>query len=185
MGLNGNHGGEVLLVPWRSWMATTSSPRRHGLRGLHLHVPSCAFRGYGEDQALSIESAIDELGRKLRIDPFTMRRKNMIRLAIPYTASVLPGLRRDRQLWAQPAPDLVEPAPPAQGRGIPDENDAKKAGVAIHGQRRDLRVLLLQAHRPAAQGTYHLRRPGSSAMASGTRSGRSPPPRLCGRRPNR
>ena len=43
-------------------------------------VPSGAFRGYGATQpAFAIESAIDELGRSLGIDPFTMRRRNMIR----------------------------------------------------------------------------------------------------------
>ena len=43
-------------------------------------VPEGAFRGYGASQtAFAIESAIDELGRELGIDPFTMRRKNMAR----------------------------------------------------------------------------------------------------------
>ena len=47
-------------------------------------APSGAFRGYGATQpAFAIECAIDELGRSLGIDPFTIRRRNMLQLHDP------------------------------------------------------------------------------------------------------
>ena len=80
-GAYGNHGGEVLASSLGSSMATYRCPNKKGT-GYAVYtntVPSGAFRGYGATQpAFAIESAIDELGRKLGIDPFTMRRKNMI-----------------------------------------------------------------------------------------------------------
>ncbi len=43
-------------------------------------VPGGGFRGYGASQTtFAIECAIDELGRLLGLDPFEIRRKNMIR----------------------------------------------------------------------------------------------------------
>jgi CO/xanthine dehydrogenase Mo-binding subunit len=42
-------------------------------------VPAGAFRGYGLSQTnFAMESAMDELARKLGIDPFALRRRNMI-----------------------------------------------------------------------------------------------------------
>ena len=42
-------------------------------------LPSGAFRGYGLSQTVfAVESAMDELARKLGIDPFTLRRRNII-----------------------------------------------------------------------------------------------------------
>jgi putative selenate reductase molybdopterin-binding subunit len=41
-------------------------------------VPGGGFRGYGSSQTtFAIESAIDDLARLLRVDPFEIRRKNM------------------------------------------------------------------------------------------------------------
>ena len=80
-GAYGNHGGEVLASSLGSAMATYRCANKKGT-GYAVYtntVPSGAFRGYGATQpAFAIESAIDELGRKLGIDPFTIRRKNMI-----------------------------------------------------------------------------------------------------------
>jgi CO/xanthine dehydrogenase Mo-binding subunit len=43
-------------------------------------VPAGAFRGYGMSQAgFAVECAIDELARRLRIDPVDLRRANLIR----------------------------------------------------------------------------------------------------------
>ena len=43
-------------------------------------VPSGAFRGYGITQtSFGVECAMDELARKLGMDPVELRRKNMIR----------------------------------------------------------------------------------------------------------
>lgn len=47
-------------------------------------VPSGAFRGYGLSQTIfAMESAMDELARALRMDPFELRRRNMIRPGDP------------------------------------------------------------------------------------------------------
>jgi putative selenate reductase molybdopterin-binding subunit len=43
------------------------------------NLPSGAFRGYGLGQVVfAVESALDELARKLDIDPFELRRRNVI-----------------------------------------------------------------------------------------------------------
>src|SRR3569833_4494282 len=81
-GAYGNHAGEVLASSLGSAMATYRCANKKGT-GYSVYtntVPSGAFRGYGATQpAFAIESAIDQLGRMLGIDPFTMRRRNMIR----------------------------------------------------------------------------------------------------------
>jgi len=47
-------------------------------------VPAGAFRGYGLPQTLiAVEAAIDELARQFGIDPFEMRRRNIIRPGDP------------------------------------------------------------------------------------------------------
>jgi CO/xanthine dehydrogenase Mo-binding subunit len=49
--------------------------------------PSGAFRGYGLSQAVfALESALDELARKLGLDPAEFRRRNMIRPGDPMIA---------------------------------------------------------------------------------------------------
>ena len=51
-------------------------------------LPAGAFRGYGLPQALfAMECAIDALARQLGIDPFTFRRRNMVRLGDPLVSS--------------------------------------------------------------------------------------------------
>ena len=43
-------------------------------------VPAGAFRGYGLSQTVfAVESAMDMLARRLRMDPFALRRKNLVR----------------------------------------------------------------------------------------------------------
>jgi putative selenate reductase molybdopterin-binding subunit len=47
-------------------------------------VPAGAFRGYGLPQTLiAVEAAIDELARQLGIDPFDMRRRNIVKPGDP------------------------------------------------------------------------------------------------------
>jgi putative selenate reductase molybdopterin-binding subunit len=42
-------------------------------------VPAGGFRGYGLSQtAFAVESAMDELARKLKVDPFELRRRNVV-----------------------------------------------------------------------------------------------------------
>ena len=176
-GAYGNHGGEVLASSLGSAMATYRCPNKKGT-GYAVYtntVPSGAFRGYGASQpAFAIESAIDELGRKLGIDPFTMRRNNMIRPRDPVHSiwpsphdGVIGSYGLDQCL------DFVEAAL-ASGRGArkPDSPAwLEGRGVAIHGQdcapptehRSESRMSLL------ADGTYHLG-VGSAEFGNGIRN---------------
>jgi CO/xanthine dehydrogenase Mo-binding subunit len=176
-GAYGNHGGEVLASSLGSSMATYRCPNKKGT-GFAVYtntVPSGAFRGYGASQpAFAIESAIDELGRCLGIDPFTMRRKNMIRAHDPVHSiwpfphdGVIGSYGLDQCL------DLVDQAL-ASGRGEPKPEDdewLQGRGVAIHAQdcapptehRSESHMTLLP------QGTYHLA-VGSAEFGNGIRN---------------
>ena len=76
-GAYGNHGGEVLASSLGSSIATYRCENKKGV-GYAVYTntpPSGGLRGYGATQtAFAIESAVDELGLKLGIDPFAMRR---------------------------------------------------------------------------------------------------------------
>jgi putative selenate reductase molybdopterin-binding subunit len=176
-GAYGNHAGEVLASSLGSSMATYRCPNKKGT-GYAVYtntVPSGAFRGYGASQpAFAIESAIDELGRKLGIDPFTMRRKNMIQAHDPVHSiwpfphdGVIGSYGLDQCL------DLVEQAL-ASGRGEekPDGDEwLEGRGVAIHGQDcappTEHRSEAHMALRP--DGTYHLA-VGSAEFGNGIRN---------------
>ncbi len=139
-GAYGNHGGEVLASSLGSSMATYTCPNKRGT-GYAVYtntVPSGAFRGYGASQpAFAIECAMDELARKLGIDPFTIRRKNMIQPRDPVHSiwpfphdGVIGSYGLDQCL------DFVEQAL-ASGRGEskPDGDEwVEGKGVAIHAQ---------------------------------------------------
>ena len=163
-GAYGNHGGEVLASSLGSSMATYRCANKKGT-GYAVYtntVPSGAFRGYGASQpAFAIESAIDELARKLGIDPFAFRRTNMIQARDPVHSiwpfaddGVIGSYGLDQCL------DLVEQAL-ASGRGdAKPEGDEwlEGRGVAIHGQdcappteHRSESHMTLQP-----DGTYHL-----------------------------
>ena len=137
-------------------------------------MPSGAFRGYGATQpAFAIESAIDELGRLLEIDPFTIRRTNMIRPHDPVHSiwpfphdGVIGSYGLDQCL------DLVEQALAKGGEVKPDGDEwLEGRGVAIHGQdcapptehRSEAHLSLLP------DGTYHLG-VGSAEFGNGIRN---------------
>jgi putative selenate reductase molybdopterin-binding subunit len=176
-GAYGNHAGEVLASSLGSAMATYRCPNKKGT-GYAVYtntVPSGAFRGYGACQpAFAIESAIDELAKLLGIDPFTMRRRNMIQAHDPVHSiwpfphdGVIGSYGLDQCL------DFVEEAL-SSGRG-----ERKPAGdewldgrgVAIHAQdcapptehRSETHIALLPS------GTYHLS-VGSAEFGNGIRN---------------
>jgi CO/xanthine dehydrogenase Mo-binding subunit/aerobic-type carbon monoxide dehydrogenase small subunit (CoxS/CutS family) len=176
-GAYGNHAGEVLASSLGSAMATYRCANKKGT-GYAVYtntVPSGAFRGYGASQpAFAIECAIDELGRMLGIDPFTMRRTNMIRAHDPVHSiwpfphdGVIGSYGLDQCL------DLVQQAL-ASGRGEakPEGDDwLEGRGVAIHAQdcappteHRSEAHLSLQR-----DGTYHLG-VGSAEFGNGIRN---------------
>ena len=136
-GAYGGHGGETLA-------AALSNPltayRCHNKKAIGYAVytnvvPGGGFRGYGASQTtFAIESAIDDLARLLGIDPFAMRRLNMVR----------PGDWME-SVWKDPSDiefgsygldqcmDLVEEAL-ASGRGTakPEGDDwAEGTGIAL------------------------------------------------------
>ena len=81
-GAYGNHAGGVLHHGCGESIAVYNIPAKRvdGYAVYTNTVPAGAFRGYGLSQLIfAVESAIDELACRLGIDPFAMRRRNMIR----------------------------------------------------------------------------------------------------------
>ncbi|MDT7951515.1 MAG: molybdopterin-dependent oxidoreductase [Acetobacteraceae bacterium] len=81
-GAYGNHSAGVLFHACDESLALYRCPNKQvvGHAVYTNTVPAGAFRGYGLPQTLfAIESAIDALALQLGIDPFTFRRRNMIR----------------------------------------------------------------------------------------------------------
>ena len=164
IGAYGNHGGEILASSLGSSMATYTCANKKGT-GYAVYtntVPSGAFRGYGAAQpAFAVESAIDELARKLAIDPFKFKRKNMVQASDPIHSiwpfphdGVIGSYGLDQCL------DYVEQAL-ASGRGEPKPDGdewVEGKGAAIHAQdcapptehRSEAHLSLL------ATGTFHL-----------------------------
>ena len=81
-GAYGNHAGPVLLHACGESLGVYNCPNKKvdAIVAYTNTVPAGAFRGYGLPQTLfAVEAAIDELARQLGIDPFTMRRLNIIK----------------------------------------------------------------------------------------------------------
>jgi len=97
-GAYGNHSPGVMLHGCHESMALYRCPnKRVDARSVYTNtLPSGAFRGYGLGQVqFAIESALDELARRLGMDPFDLRRRNMI----------MPG---DRAIADSDEPDDIE-----------------------------------------------------------------------------
>jgi putative selenate reductase molybdopterin-binding subunit len=81
-GAYGNHGPGVLFHAVEEAVTAYRCPaKRVDARAVYTNtVPAGAFRGYGLSQTVfAVESAIDELARRLRLDPAEFRRRNLIR----------------------------------------------------------------------------------------------------------
>ncbi|GAB2565585.1 dehydrogenase [Paractinoplanes abujensis] len=123
-GAYGNHGPAVMFHGCHESVAVYRCPdMRTDARCVYTNtVPAGAFRGYGLGQvSFAVESALDELARRLGIDPITLRERNIVREGDHLTA---PGDHADdltiasygldqclghlREAAAGPA----EPAPP-------------------------------------------------------------------------
>ncbi len=81
-GAYGGHGGETLAAALAGPLAAYHCPNKKadGYAVYTNMVPGGGFRGYGSSQTtFAIECAIDDLAKKLELDPFEMRRRNMIR----------------------------------------------------------------------------------------------------------
>ncbi len=81
-GAYGNHSGGVLFHGVNESVALyRCAAKRVDGRAVYTNtVPSGAFRGYGLGQvSFGIESALDELARRIGLDPFEFRRRNVVR----------------------------------------------------------------------------------------------------------
>ena len=85
-GAYGNHGPSVMFHAVGESIAVYNCPNKK-VDGRVVYtnvVPAGAFRGYGLPQTIfPVESAIDELAKQLGIDPFEMRRRNIIKSGDP------------------------------------------------------------------------------------------------------
>jgi CO/xanthine dehydrogenase Mo-binding subunit len=80
-GAYGGHAGETLAASLGSPLTAyrCANKKADGYAVYTNMVPAGGFRGYGSSQtAFAIECAIDDLARLIGMDPFTIRRKNMV-----------------------------------------------------------------------------------------------------------
>ncbi|MDH6701309.1 molybdopterin cofactor-binding domain-containing protein [Streptomyces sp. MAA16] len=90
-GAYGNHGPAVLFHSVGESMAVYRAPHKKvDAYAVYTHtVPAGAFRGYGLGQVMfALESALDELARRLGLDPVEFKARNLIG---PGEAMVTPG----------------------------------------------------------------------------------------------
>jgi putative selenate reductase molybdopterin-binding subunit len=173
-GAYGGHGGETLAAAMASPIAAYRCANKKGIgHAVYTNMtPAGGFRGYGASQTtFAVECAIDELARLLKIDPFEMRRRNVVQ----------PGDNVE-SIWKEPSDasfgshgigqclDIVE-RELRKGNGVPKpdgEEWAEGQGVALamlecgppteHRSGAEMRLL--------PDGTYHLAC-GSSEMGNG------------------
>jgi putative selenate reductase molybdopterin-binding subunit len=85
-GAYGNHAGPVLFHACGECIGVYNCPNKKvdAVVAYTNTLPAGAFRGYGLPQTLfAVEAAIDELAIKLGIDPFEMRRRNVVKPGDP------------------------------------------------------------------------------------------------------
>jgi CO/xanthine dehydrogenase Mo-binding subunit/aerobic-type carbon monoxide dehydrogenase small subunit (CoxS/CutS family) len=119
-GAYGNHGPGVMYhAVEEAVTAYRCQHKRVDARAVYTNtVPAGAFRGYGLSQTVfAVESAMDELARRLGLDPAEFRRRNLLREGDPAdNASGEPPEVSTVSLGADECVDLVEKAL-ASGRG--------------------------------------------------------------------
>ena len=121
-GAYGNHAGPVLFHAVAESISVYNCPNKKvdAVAAYTNTVPAGAFRGYGLPQALiAVEAAIDELAKQLGINPFEMRRRNIVKPGDPMLAP--PGSKYHDVIYGSygldQCLDLVERAMKA---GAPD-----------------------------------------------------------------
>jgi CO/xanthine dehydrogenase Mo-binding subunit len=119
-GAYGNHGPGVLFhAVEEAVTAYRCRSKRVDARAVYTNtVPAGAFRGYGLSQTVfAVESAMDELARRLGMDPAEFRRRNLLRAGdVPDNASGETADVTTASLGVLECLDLVEKAL-ASGRG--------------------------------------------------------------------
>lgn len=89
-GAYGNHGPGVLFHGADEAIAVyrCANKKVDGYAVYTNLLPSGAFRGYGLSQTIfAVESAMDELARRLGVDPFALRRLNVVQPSDPIVAA--------------------------------------------------------------------------------------------------
>jgi len=148
-GAYGNHSGGVLLHGCGEAVEVYRCPNK-AIEGYAVYtntLPSGAFRGYGLSQTVfAVESAMDELARALRIDPFELRRRNVITADEPVHGDLRMGSYGLDQCLdlVQAALSRAEQAPPdpswqvGQGMAlamihtIPPRGHFAEASITLH-----------------------------------------------------
>ena len=85
-GAYGNHAGPVLFHACGESIGVYNCPNKKvdAVVAYTNTVPAGAFRGYGLPQTLfAVEAAIDELAKRLGLNPYEMRRRNIIKPGDP------------------------------------------------------------------------------------------------------
>jgi CO/xanthine dehydrogenase Mo-binding subunit/aerobic-type carbon monoxide dehydrogenase small subunit (CoxS/CutS family) len=119
-GAHGNHSPGVMFHGCHESMALYRCPnKRVDAEAVYTTTPpSGAFRGYGLGQVqFAIESALDDLARELRIDPFDLRRGTVIRPGDDFVASADPAEHPDDlRFGSDGLPQCLDLAQAAVGR---------------------------------------------------------------------
>jgi CO/xanthine dehydrogenase Mo-binding subunit len=153
-GAYGNHGPGVMFHACGECFGVYNCPNKQvdAVAVYTNTLPAGAFRGYGLSQSVfAVESAMDELARALRIDPFEFRRRNMVfpgdpMVSIDETPHDVEfgsyGLDQcldivERELVALPPPDLAPDWLMGQGMAM-----AMLDTIPPHGHRSVSRVRL-------------------------------------------
>ena len=134
-GAYGNHSAAVLEHACGAAMAMYRCPNKQvdAVAAYTNTVPAGAFRGYGLSQTMfAVEQAIDALARGLGIDPFTLRRRNMVR---PGDALVGAHAGADDVEFGSygldQCLDLVEAALRGPGGGAPPDGPGWRVGEGM------------------------------------------------------
>jgi CO/xanthine dehydrogenase Mo-binding subunit/aerobic-type carbon monoxide dehydrogenase small subunit (CoxS/CutS family) len=93
-GAYGNHSVGVLFHGCHESIGLyrCANKRVDGRAAYTNNIPSGAFRGYGLGQVIfGIEGALDELARRLGLDPFELRRRNVVVPGDPIVTAHVPG----------------------------------------------------------------------------------------------
>ncbi len=145
-GAYGNHGVGVMFHSVSESVAVYRCPvKRVDAESVYTNnLPSGAFRGYGLGQVVfAIESAMDELARRLDLDPFELRRRNVVVPGDPLVVTdpdEQDDLRWEGSYGLDQCLDLVEDAlraplpevPAMDGPVLDDSGDwAHGAGIAL------------------------------------------------------
>ncbi|MEA1833151.1 molybdopterin cofactor-binding domain-containing protein [Methylobacterium durans] len=91
-GAYGNHAGGVIHHGCNEVIGVYRCPNKRvdGYSAYTHTLPAGAFRGYGLSQTIfALESALDDLARMLGLDPFEMRRRNVVRPGDPMVSTSL------------------------------------------------------------------------------------------------